>query len=81
MLRVDSINHLKNCLANNTPKAYEMCLMELNEDFLNDLHHGQVLNENQYIEKMSTSATNGGDWGDFTTSKWLSNYLSRPINV
>ena len=80
-MRVNSINHLKNCLANNTPKVYETHIMELNEDFLIDLHHGQVLNGNDYIEKMSTSATNGGVWGDFTTIKWLSVYLSRPSNV
>ena len=53
------MNHLKNCLESNTPKACEIHLMELNEDFLNDLHHGQVLNEDQYIEKMFISATNG----------------------
>ena len=30
---------------------------------------------------MSISATNGGVWDDFTTIKWLSTYLSRPINI
>ena len=46
--------------------------MELNEEFLIDLHNGKILNKNDYIKKMSLSATNEGVWGDFTAIKWIS---------
>ena len=46
--------------------------MELNREFLMDLHNGKILNKNEYIKKISLSATNGGVWGDFTTIKWIS---------
>ena len=61
MLRLNFMSHVNNCLANNTPKAYKKLLMKLNVDFLNDLYHGQVLDENQYIEKcLLFSAANRG---------------------
>ena len=75
------MQHLKYSLINNTPKARETRIMELNKDFLRDLHNGKISNENEYISKMSLSATNGGVWGDFTAIKWVSEYLKNPINV
>ena len=80
-LRINSMQHLKNSLINNTPKARESRIMELNKDFLRDLHNGMILNENEYIRKMSLSATNGGVWGDFRAIKWVSDYLKNTINV
>jgi hypothetical protein len=46
--------------------ALNCCRLELNVKFLYDLHHGQVVNEQIYIQRMSILATNGGLWGDFT---------------
>ena len=65
----------------NTPKAKETRHKELTYDFLNDLHNGRFLNENEYIDKMSISASVGGIWGDFTAVNWISDYLSTPITV
>jgi len=81
MLRTNTMNHLKKCLHKNTPKAKETCYKELTQDFLNDLHNGRVSNEDDYIEKMSISASVGGIWGDFTAVNWISDYLSTPITV
>ena len=55
--------------------------MELNESSLHDLHNGTILNENQYIERMSISATVGGLWGDFTEIKWILDYLQKKISI
>ena len=55
--------------------------MELSKDFLRDLHNDKILNENEYIRKMSLSATNGGMWVDLSVIKWVSEYLKNPINV
>ena len=35
LLRFNSMQHLKNCLIHNTPKACETRIMELNKDFFN----------------------------------------------
>jgi len=53
----------------------------LNVKFLYDLHHGQVVNEQIYIQRMSILATNGGLWGDFIAMFWISTYLQCPIHV
>ena len=53
----------------------------MTKDFLNDLHNGRVSNEDDYIEKMSISASVGGIKGDFTANNWISDYLSTPIIV
>jgi hypothetical protein len=47
----------------------------LNPSFLYDLHHGEVSNEYQDIEKMSQSAPIGGLWEGFTTMFWIIKYL------
>jgi hypothetical protein len=80
-LRQNSMNYLKHCLLLNTPKAQRCRLNELNPSFLHDLHEGAALNEHEYVEKMSLSATMGGLWGDFTTTFWIAEYLQRPIHV
>ena len=80
-LRANSMQHLENCLENNTPKGSETRIMELNKDFLIDQHNGEILNESEYIIKISLSATKGGEWDDFTAIKWVSDYLKNPINV
>ena len=80
-LRQNSMNYLKYCLLLNTPKAQRCRLYELNPSFLHDLHDGTVLNEHEYVEKMSLSATMGGLWGDFTATFWIAEYLQRPIHV
>jgi len=46
-------------------KKYDL-KKKLNSSFLYDLHHGQVPNEHQYIEKMFQSAIIKGLWVDFT---------------
>jgi hypothetical protein len=61
------MQYLKQCLTLNTQKTHKCCFKELNPSFLYDLHHCEVSNKYQYIEKMSQSATIGGLWGDFTT--------------
>ena len=75
------MNHLKECLHKNTPKALKTRYKELTKDFLNDLHNGRVSNEYDYIEKMSISASVGGIWGDFTAVNWIFDYLSTPITI
>jgi hypothetical protein len=45
---------------------------ELNPKFLHDFHHGEVMDEVTYIQKMSLLALNGGLWGNFTTIYWIS---------
>ena len=71
------MQYLKNALINNTPKARETHIMELNKEFLIDIHNRKIINKNEYIKKMSLSATNGGVWGDFTAIKWISKYLKK----
>ena len=43
------MEYLKNILINNTPKALETRIMKLNKEILIDLHHRNILNENEYI--------------------------------
>ena len=53
----------------------------MTKDFLNDLHNGRVSNKDEYIEKMSISASVGGIWGDFIVVNWIFDYLSTPITI
>ncbi len=62
-----------------TLEALNCCRLELNVEFLYDLHHGQVVNEQIYIQRLLIPATNGGSWGDFTIVFWISKYLQCPI--
>jgi len=80
-LQINAMHHLKICLAMNIAKACETWSNELNESFLRDLHKGVILNEDEYIEKMSICATIDGLWGDFTTIKWISDCLTKQISV
>jgi hypothetical protein len=79
-LRMNTMGHLAQCLSLNTPKAQQTRQLELNPDWLHDLHEG-VYNEYQYMQKMSISAVHGGLWGDFTAIKWIADYLKKPIYV
>ena len=45
------MQYLKNALINNTPKARETHIMELNKEFLIDLHNRKIINKNEYIKK------------------------------
>jgi hypothetical protein len=73
-LRMNTMGHLAQCLSLNTPKAQQTRQLELNPDWLHDLHEG-VYNEYQYMQKMSISAVHGGLWGDFTAIKWIADYF------
>jgi hypothetical protein len=48
------------CLMLRTPKTLECHMCELSYEFLHNLHHGQVINEETYMQKMSIYATNHG---------------------
>jgi len=43
--------------------------MKLIKDFLIGLHNREVLNENEYVKKMSLSVINEVVWGDFIIIK------------
>ena len=79
-LQFNSMRHLSHCLNINTPKAQQTLDQELNAEWLSNLHRG-ISNEYQYMQKMAVSTVHGGLWGDFTTIKWISNYLQRPIYI
>ena len=79
-LRMNTMRHLAHCLSLNTSKAQQTWQLELNLDWLHDLHEG-ISNEYQYMQKMSVSASHGGLWGDFTIIEWIFDYLQRPIYV
>jgi hypothetical protein len=57
--------HINQCLLLNTKKAQQFCIGKLNSSFLFDLHQGMVINEHQYVTKMTSSASMGGLWGRF----------------
>jgi hypothetical protein len=57
--------YLQQCLIFGTLQALNCCRHELNVEFLYDLYHGQVVNEQIYMQQMSILAVNGGLWGDF----------------
>jgi hypothetical protein len=57
--------HINQCLLLNTKKAQQFCIRELNSSFLFDLHQGMVINEHQYVTKMTSCASMGGLWGRF----------------
>jgi hypothetical protein len=67
------------CLTIGTPWALEC--RQLNRNFLHDLHHGDVMDEIIYIQKMSLLALNGGLWGNFTVIYWILEYLQRLIHI
>jgi hypothetical protein len=73
--------YLQQCLILGTLEALNCCSLELNVEFLYDLHHGQVADEQTYIQRMSILPTNGGLWGDFIVVFWISKYLQCPIHV
>jgi hypothetical protein len=52
----------------------------LNPNWLHDLHKG-VFNEYQYMQMMLVNVVHGRLWGDFTTIKWVSDYLQRPFYI
>jgi hypothetical protein len=58
-----------------------MSSCELNPKILHDLHHGKVMDEVIYIQKMSLLALNGGLWGNFTVKYWISKYLQCFIHI
>ena len=62
MLITNTIHHLKVCFRKNTPKVKETHYKELTHDFQNDLYNERLLNEDEYIYKMSISASVGGFW-------------------
>jgi hypothetical protein len=80
-IRQNCMVYLQECIVLGTPKASNCCKLELNVEFFHDLHHEQVMNEQNYIKKMSILITNCGLWGDFTTLFWISKYLQCPIHV
>jgi hypothetical protein len=45
----NSIAHLQQCLMFSTPKTLECYTCEFRNEFLHDLHHGQITNEQNYI--------------------------------
>lgn len=47
------MQHLKNCLIKNTPKARETRISKLNQIFLIDKHNKEFLYENKYIKNIS----------------------------
>jgi hypothetical protein len=51
-IKKNSMQYSKQCLTLNTQKTQECCFKELNPSFLYDLHHREVSNKYQYIEKM-----------------------------
>jgi len=55
--------------------------LELNAKFLQNLHHGQAINEECYIQKMSIPIGNGGLWGGFIVVFWILKYLQHPRHV
>jgi hypothetical protein len=46
------------CLTIGTPQTLECCQCELNPKNLHDLHHGEVIDEIIYIQKMSLPTLN-----------------------
>jgi hypothetical protein len=79
-LRMNTMGHLSQFLSLNSPKAQQIRQLELNPDWLHDLHE-DVYNEYQYMQKMYVSVVRGGLWGDFTAIKWIANYFKKPIYV
>jgi hypothetical protein len=75
------MNYFKHCLLIQTPFAIHCRQLELNSEFLHDLHNGIVSTKEAYLKKMSQNEAQGGLWGDFTVIFWISQYLQRPIYV
>jgi hypothetical protein len=59
LLRMNTMCHLAHCLFFNTPKAQQIWQLELNPDWLYNLHES-ISNEYQYMQKMSVNAIYGG---------------------
>ena len=60
MLRTNTMHHLKVCLEKNSSKTKETRYEELTHEIVIDLHNERILDEDEYIDKMSISATLGG---------------------
>jgi hypothetical protein len=73
--------HLQKCLRFEIPKTLLCHERELNDEFLHNLHHGQVNNKKTYIKKISLLVLDGGLWGDFIAIYCISHYLQCPIYV
>jgi hypothetical protein len=80
-LQINSMNYLKHFLLIQTPLAICCRRLELNSEFLHDLHNGIVSTIEAYLNKMLQNATHGGLWGNFIVIFWISQYLQRPIYV
>ena len=75
------MHHLKVCLEKNSSKTKETRYEELTHEIVIDLHNERVLDEDEYIDKMSISASVGGFWGDFTIMNQIYDYLSTSITI
>jgi hypothetical protein len=64
-----------------TSKVLECHRHELKFENSHDLHHGQAIDEQSYIQKNVDIYNNGGLWGDYTLVFWISNYLQHLIHV
>jgi hypothetical protein len=71
--------HLNQCLLLNTKKPQPCHIQELNPSFLFDLHQGMVINEHQYVTKMTLNASMESLWGEFIAIFWVVEYLQRSI--
>jgi hypothetical protein len=56
-------------------KALKCHRCELNFEFLYDLHHRHVIDEQKYLQKTFKSIIDDGLWGDFIVVFWISTYL------
>lgn len=76
------MGHLQECLKlSGMLKALKCHRCELNFEFLYDLHHRHVIDEQKYLQKTFESIIDGGLWGDFIVVFWISNYLQHQIYV
>jgi hypothetical protein len=80
-LKQNNMAHLNQYLLLNIEKDQQCPIQELNRSFLFDLHQGMVMNEHQYVTKMTLNTKMGGLWGDFTTIFWIAKYLQRSIYI
>ena len=66
-LKIGSIEHLRNCLISNTPKACETSIIELHILYTSN----RELYEDEYIKNLSFNATNETLYGNFIVIKWI----------
>jgi hypothetical protein len=81
LIQKNSMCFLQECLTIDMPQALECRQCELNPKNLDDLHHGEAIDEITYIQIMSLLALNGGLWNDFIAIYWISKYLQLPIHI